>query len=235
MVPPISQRLTGVLKLFGTSKKVFHPANTNDSVILSFQIHYLAPKSSMTLSMSLCFSSLSSPRSGIWNLRYNELLSQAHKSIPKKNATIFDKIIATDDKDEELILGLSKSTDPSLIKWIYAQRVKYRKQNKLLGKYLSYEKIELLNDINFIWDVKECIWNIRLRELEEFKRTHGHCLVPRNDKHFPKLKKWVNDTRKRRSNRNCKRSLLSEKQIQDLDNLGFIWNALDSVWYEKFL
>jgi hypothetical protein len=44
--------------------------------------------------------------------------------------------------------------------------------------YLSKERIEMLKEIGFEWQVKHPNWMGRYQELIDFKSTHGHCRVP---------------------------------------------------------
>ena len=87
---------------------------------------------------------------------------------------------------------------------------------------------------------RECTWNIRLNELREFRKKHGHCLVPqRTCIHFPRLGKWVINVRHRKNNQEKETPLLrcaflTTKQIADLDNLNFEWDAIEAMWLEKF-
>jgi len=184
-----------------------------------------------------------SSSNGGWNTMYNELSSQSLLKIPRKNASLRNRIIATTDKDPTSILLLNDNAESALKGWIKNQRYYYKKQNKIPGNYLSHDQIESLNNLNFIWDVRECMWNIRLKELEQFKITYGHSIVPRNYKNFPKLAAWVHDIRNRRRNQDketsqdketYKMSSLTRKQISDLDNLDFVWEVQDSMWFEKF-
>jgi hypothetical protein len=58
---------------------------------------------------------------------------------------------------------------------------------------LHRERFAGLNDLDFVWDPQEAIWNERVEEYVQFKVEHNHCVVPRECK----LIKWVK-TRERR-------------------------------------
>lgn len=148
-----------------------------------------------------------------------------------------DGIVAScNENSDKCILLFSNSTEPSLKNWVYDQRNLYNKQNK---KYFNHEKIDLLNKKNFIWDVHEFIWNIRLNELREFRGKHGHCIVSRSYKHLPNLGLWVYNQRNRKQNQEKDTPLsevgsLTNKQIKYLDDLNFVWNTDEAKWLEKF-
>ncbi|EJK60566.1 hypothetical protein THAOC_19054 [Thalassiosira oceanica] len=83
----------------------------------------------------------------------------------------------------------------------------------------------------------------RLRELEEYKREHGHCSVPRRYRENPSLANWVNKQRQNYRKRMKEgKSPLTERvpnataqfqqrkrHIEDLERLGFLWNASQSI------
>ncbi|EJK47752.1 hypothetical protein THAOC_33510 [Thalassiosira oceanica] len=70
-------------------------------------------------------------------------------------------------------------------------------------------------------------WYTRYRELEAFKAEHGHCNVPQRQ---GALGKWVHNQRTERKN-----DKLSEKRVQKLDGLGFVWKPRSSpmTWDER--
>ena len=65
------------------------------------------------------------------------------------------------------------------------QRASYKKQ-KLIN-----EKIKLLTNMNFVWSNPEFTWNIRLNELRQFKKMHGHAAVPKRYEHLPEQVKKI--------------------------------------------
>jgi hypothetical protein len=69
-----------------------------------------------------------------------------------------------------------KSTLCPLARWVGTQRIRYKeqKQGKLFKVYPSMdERIRLLNELHFIWDVPEVMWRIKYRCLEEHAKKHG--------------------------------------------------------------
>ncbi|KAL9179533.1 hypothetical protein ACHAXT_008823 [Thalassiosira profunda] len=66
----------------------------------------------------------------------------------------------------------------------------------------------------------------RLSELEEYRRAHGHCLVPKRYEGSPALGNWVNKQRQnyRRYARGEKTSM-NDKRIAALNDIGFVWDA----------
>jgi len=64
-------------------------------------------------------------------------------------------------------------------------------------------------------------WNTHYAKLIQYKEEHGDCKVP-NAK-TTQLGKWVTH---QRSNRKTKTKSMTEKRIQLLDDLGFLWSGL---------
>lgn len=75
----------------------------------------------------------------------------------------------------------SLPSNTSLGQWCVTQRYKYRlKGNEENGRSLSRNRIEMLNKLGFVFETRyEVLWDQRINELKEFKKLHGHCMVPR--------------------------------------------------------
>ncbi len=77
-------------------------------------------------------------------------------------------------------------------------------------------------------------WMERYRELVEYKRVHGHCLVPNIFKENPSLAEWVKRQRYQYKLRRLgEHSSMSDDRIQTLEALGFVWNSHDLLWEER--
>eukprot|EP00580_Thalassiosira_gravida_P005320 CAMPEP_0201654290 /NCGR_PEP_ID=MMETSP0493-20130528/45421_1 /ASSEMBLY_ACC=CAM_ASM_000838 /TAXON_ID=420259 /ORGANISM="Thalassiosira gravida, Strain GMp14c1" /LENGTH=549 /DNA_ID=CAMNT_0048130843 /DNA_START=350 /DNA_END=2000 /DNA_ORIENTATION=+ len=68
--------------------------------------------------------------------------------------------------------------------WVAQQR-HYYKQRSLHGEYgigrrLTPDRIDNLNKLGFIWDVKEARWEMQYLALQEFVLDHGHASVTHN-------------------------------------------------------
>ena len=63
------------------------------------------------------------------------------------------------------------------------------------------------------------VWERRLKELEAFKREHGHCNVPSNYSPNMVLARWVSYIRHRKQSGH----LVAPALARRLDGLGFTW------------
>ena len=81
--------------------------------------------------------------------------------------------------------------------------------------------------MGFTWDLVALEWEIMIGELKEYKKIHGDCNIKTTAKHRTRLSNWVS------TRRNDKNSL-SPEQIQQLDEIGFIWDAHSYKWDMHF-
>lgn len=80
-------------------------------------------------------------------------------------------------------------------------------------------------------------WDTRFRELQEFRRTYGHCDVPQNYPPNTRLGTWVNKQRMEHKNRiDGKNSSLTDSRLERLESVDFRWAKRKGIhsWNEKF-
>jgi len=105
--------------------------------------------------------------------------------------------------------------NPRLGQWVAKMR-----QQKKHGR-LAEERVRLLDGLGFFWSYYiRPTWEQRFKELEAFKKEHGHCNLPWNYPPNPQLGRWVTNMRQRR-----KRVKPARKKIRLLNALGFIWDV----------
>jgi len=75
-------------------------------------------------------------------------------------------------------------------------------------------------------------WEAMFRQLEKYKKKHGHCNVPKSDKKNPRLSIWVN--RQRQRYKGTKRNGIDRGQVLRLEALGFVWHPLSAQWEIMF-
>lgn len=127
-------------------------------------------------------------------------------------------------------------TYPQLANWVAVQR-SMRRRGKLSG-----QRIRALDEIGFVWNVTSSAprpaqssrtspgtWVEMLAQLTEYKAARGNCLVPQRWKENRSLANWVSRLRVEYG-----KGLLSERQIAQLNSLGFDWDPIRARWEEKF-
>ena len=69
--------------------------------------------------------------------------------------------------------------------WVSNQRTQYKNFIKGKRSSLTQVRIDILNDIGFIWDVLQDTFDLRLSQLVEYKEANGDCNVPKRYKDNP--------------------------------------------------
>ena len=119
--------------------------------------------------------------------------------------------------------------------WVRNQRTMYHRmknsgENDNIYNFLTEDRINQLNEIDFCWDVQEETWMEHYQKLVDFKKEFGHANVPPNYKVDPSLARWVLYQRPN------KKQLL-KKRVALLDSLGFDWkesNKHDEQWWKNY-
>ena len=116
----------------------------------------------------------------------------------------------------------------NLGKWVTMQRVK---KNKHL---ISQIRIDLLNDLGFIWDVYDYNWNIGYQLFKNYVQTKGEAFIPNNyiTKCGFNLGVWVD---RQRSDQRVRKDLKIE-YFNKLNALGLQWESKsESAWDDMFI
>lgn len=112
--------------------------------------------------------------------------------------------------------------DRALAIWVMHQR------SHLKEGLLEDSEIELLKQLNFIFDPHDYQWSENMKRLAAFKHDHGHALVPRRYPKDTKLADFCAEIRTR-----FKAGNLSEKQVADLIEAEFVFDPIDAVWSQR--
>ena len=123
--------------------------------------------------------------------------------------------------------------NPELSRWCKRQRYQYKLY--LEGKKesaMTKERVTLLQNINFVWDLHSSAWNEKFRELKEFAKRHGHCSVfPGLN---PKLLTWAKAQRHQyRLLMDGQSSQMTMQRLKDLESIGFEWASSTPNGKEK--
>ena len=116
--------------------------------------------------------------------------------------------------------------------WVDTQRVQYKKRLNGVNSWITQERIDQLNEIDFEWEVgrtkkpDDTLWKKRFKELIKYKKKHGDCCVSTLDKHNRKLGRWVSTQRQEykkwlRGVNAC----ITQERIDQLNEIDFVWDA----------
>ena len=144
-----------------------------------------------------------------WNFHYGELIN-----FKKENG--------------HCLVPHTFPSKPHLARWVKRQRRQYKlRLEGNSNSTMTEERIKVLNDIGFIWDSHEVIWNERFNQLVAYKQKNGHCRVPSYCKECPQLASWVKCQRRQYKLffEEGKGSSMNTERISLLDSIGFIWEV----------
>jgi hypothetical protein len=112
-----------------------------------------------------------------------------------------------------------------LARWVEVTRAA-KKQHRL-----SSSQIQQLDKIGFVWsfDPRQA-WDLRFKELEAFKKKHGHCNVPRSYRRNQPLAYWVDSLRRKK-----RQGKLERKTASRLNALGFAWSVVKRRFHRRNL
>jgi hypothetical protein len=134
--------------------------------------------------------------------------------------------------------------NPRLAHWVAVQR----RQKKL--NRISEDRIAKLELLGFDWSPRATQphsgrkaslaladriaaaakdWETMFEALEQYKRTHGDCLVPQRWKEDSRLADWVSNQRMAHT-----RGRLPPDYRERLESIGFDWDPVTNRWEEMF-
>ena len=142
-----------------------------------------------------------------------KLLNQVFTFSVKENATLYDVVRArcTNHKTtHKALLGLTNMSVSHSVATRASTSAKISAANT--GRIVSEETSAKMEDN----------WNASLAKVVKFKEEQGHCNVPRDWEHDPKMANWVYTQRKQFSYRNQdKSSDMTDERIGKLKDIGF--------------
>jgi hypothetical protein len=115
-------------------------------------------------------------------------------------------------------LGAVKGKPHTIEAWILRQR-----RNHKHGT-IDPERKQRLEDIGFVWDVREAQWDEMLAQYVAWKAKHGHGRLPHPRRGRSKLAVWVQNQRNFR-----RKGKLSQQRIDVLDSHSFDWERRKTV------
>jgi hypothetical protein len=122
-------------------------------------------------------------------------------------------------------LNMPFKQSPPLFQWVKRQRHQYKLKKQGQHSNLTADRIELLENIGFVWDSHGVAWDEKFQELKEFKNIHCHCFVPCNYKGNSKVSTWIKRQRRQYRRYIAKQSsTMDEDRINKLEGLGFAWD-----------
>ena len=118
----------------------------------------------------------------------------------------------------------NEASTASLARWVKRQRHQYKLKMEGKPSSMTEERIVQLEECDFVWDSHQEAFQVRLKELAEFKAKHGHTSVTAKYQANLRLATWCKCQRQQyRLFVEGKPSNLSQERIQELERLEFDW------------
>jgi len=77
-------------------------------------------------------------------------------------------------------------------------------------------------------------WDLRLEDLQEFRRIHQHCSVPYDYPPNPTLARWVKRQRYQyKLFKEGQASAMTERRSRALESIGFVWDTYSAAWERR--
>ena len=111
--------------------------------------------------------------------------------------------------------------NPALATWAKQQRAARAKER------LDPDRLQRLNALGFVWDLKEAEWQTFFAAFVQFKQRHGHGKIPETWPENPSLALWAKEQRKAKA-----KTKLPEKHAARLEAEHFCWDLEAAHWEE---
>mmetsp|Transcript_5649 Transcript_5649/g.13316 ORF Transcript_5649/g.13316 Transcript_5649/m.13316 type:complete len:384 (+) Transcript_5649:55-1206(+) len=118
---------------------------------------------------------------------------------------------------------------PKLGSWVKEQRRHYVLLQQGKASNMSSERAAKLDTVGFCWNTHQALWLERFHELSEYKKLHGHSVVPTKCQENQRLGTWVHHQRREYKKYQLgKPSHMTAERIEALESLDFVWYPRDS-------
>ena len=140
-----------------------------------------------------------------------------------------DNLIAFKKEHGHCHVPLVHRNYPKLGLWVKEQRRHYALLQEGKPSHMTEARAKELNDLGFCWDTHEATWLDRLRQIKDYKKQYGDCLVPSHWGPNPKLGTWVNHQRRQyKKFLDGKSCHITQDRIDQLNEIGFHWYSRPS-------
>jgi hypothetical protein len=142
----------------------------------------------------------------------------------------FNELLAFKAQHGHCRVPQNYESNPALSHWVKRQRYQYKckREGKVSG--ISESRIQKLEQIGFVWDAQELLWQTRFDELKVYRLKHGHCNVPYNYDVNRKLPTWIKCQRRQYKLRHEEQpSNMTQERIDLLHGLEFKWGQREST------
>jgi len=143
---------------------------------------------------------------------------------PDKWLKRFLELVEYEKAHQNCLVPHDYTENIELSRWVKRQRYQYKLYQSNEKSSMTDDRIELLEDIGFVWDAQEANWQERFEELVAYKAVHGNCDVNTKSSTYFKLGTWVRCQRRQyQLFADGRPSNMTQERIARLEKLGFNW------------
>ncbi|KAL7538781.1 hypothetical protein ACHAXR_009317 [Thalassiosira sp. AJA248-18] len=159
--------------------------------------------------------------------------------IPPKWLSRYEELKRYKEEHGDFNVPMDHEHNKQLNAWVKTQKQQYKMLYEGKPNHMSQARIDLLNEIGFIWsgEKRDKFWHDRYNELRAFHAKHGTTRIPDKYEAAPQLHTWV--SLQRRQLKMCKdgrHTKLTEERIRMLEAVGLECNIRNSsTWMDRFM
>ncbi|OEU06263.1 hypothetical protein FRACYDRAFT_201645 [Fragilariopsis cylindrus CCMP1102] len=135
----------------------------------------------------------------------------------------FQRLVAYKEIHNHTMVPSHYDEDPPLGLWVSRQRYQYRNDE------LPSNRLDLLNSIDFAWNLYDKTWRRMFKKLVVYKEKHKNTMVPSQYDEDPKFGKWVSQQRGIYKNDD-----MPSNRLDLLNSIDFEWEGVQGKKYEKW-
>ncbi len=149
-----------------------------------------------------------------------------------KWTTNYNKLKEYKEKHGSTKVPTKSYPDRNFSNWIATQRYEYKLLHENKKSRLSPERIKMLKDIGFVFNVFDEKWDEMFNALVSFRDMFGHVNIPERYASNPSLAKWVDRQRMEyqmfiSGQKDSKKCRMTDVRIDRLKSLGFAFTPAE--------
>ena len=147
------------------------------------------------------------------------------QKVGRKWRVQYDKLVRYQAQCGNHITPRSCQADRKLVSWVGEQRKQYKCIQRGIETPLTQARIDLLDEIGFVWNAHEAAWDRNFHDLVTFHKTYGTWTIPAEEPGYRKLSLWVKEQRRQKKlMEQGKPSHITIERIRRLEDAGFCFN-----------
>lgn len=116
--------------------------------------------------------------------------------------------------------------NPQLARWVKRQRYQFKLRCEGKLSTMTEDRVQLLNEVGFVWDSHAAAWQEKYEELKDYVRTYKTFNMGNSYATHPQLATWVKCQRRQyKLLMMGQESNMTAERKELLEDLGFLWGV----------